>query len=72
MPVRASGNLIIGGQIFKIDAPVVNWHESGWDSTSEFCLPTHETPNPGCVGGKIPYGNLPLGPYTKRYSTRPA
>jgi N-acetylmuramoyl-L-alanine amidase len=76
----AKGNLIIGGQVFQIDAPVVNWHENGWDATSEMCLPTKDLPDPsapgkctsGGPGKQIPYGKLPLGAYTRRFSTRPA
>jgi N-acetylmuramoyl-L-alanine amidase len=72
--VRPRGNLIIGGQTFNVDAPVVNWHENGWDATSERCIPTKTDPAPACqaaAGGKqFPYGPMPV-PYTQRYSTRP-
>jgi len=71
--VRPKGNLIIGGQSFNVDAPVVNWHESGWDARSERCIPTVNDRGDKCVdaGGKqYPYGPPPL-PYTQRYSTRP-
>ena len=76
--VRPSGNLIIGGQTFKTDAPIVTWREPPyWDATREVCMITETDPyvlTPGnknyCVGG-VPYGKLPLGPYTKRYSLRP-
>src|SRR4029079_3559127 len=72
--VRPRGNLIIGGQTFNVDAPVVNWHENGWDATSERCIPTKTDPAPACqaaAGGKqFPYGKMPV-PYTQRYSTRP-
>jgi hypothetical protein len=70
MAIRPSGNLIIAGQVFHIDAPVVNWREPPyWDATKETCIPTTTDPNPACVGG-VPYGKLPA-PYTKRYSLRP-
>ena len=68
---RPSGNIIIAGQRFPTDAPVVNFTEPPfWDATKEFCIPTATDPSPHCNGG-VPYGNLPV-PYTKRYSTRPA
>ena len=68
--VRPSGNLIIGGQTFKTDAPIVTWREPPyWDATREVCMITETDPGvltPGnknyCVGG-VPYGKLPLGPY---------
>lgn len=68
---RASGKLIIAGQYFQIDAPVINFREPPyWDATREFCMPTATDPSPQCKPGGVPYGNLPK-PYTKRYSTRP-
>jgi hypothetical protein len=73
--VQPRGNLIIGGQVFNVDAPVVNWRENGWDATSERCIPTRTESAPPCLpaaGGRhVPYGNLPI-PYTARYSTRPS
>ena len=75
---RPSGDLIIAGQRFHVDAPIVNWTEGPrWDATSEYCMPTLTDPAPPCAidpktGKHIPYGKLPLGPYTQRYSTRPA
>ena len=67
----ASGTVIIAGQPFHVDAPVVNWHEGPrWDATVEYCIPTKTEGSPPCKGG-VPYGNLPI-PYTRRYSTRPA
>jgi N-acetylmuramoyl-L-alanine amidase len=71
--VRPRGNLIIGGQVFNVDAPVVNWRENGWDATSVYCLPTKTEAAPVCPpgeGGQQPHGP-PAVPYTKRYSTRP-
>ncbi len=74
--VRPSGKLIIGGQVFDTDAPIVNWREGPrWDATSLICIPTKTEPNaPGrCAPGKDgqqPYGP-PVVPYTRRYSTRP-
>src|SRR5512141_176017 len=70
--VRPSGNIIIAGQTFHVDAPVVNFREPPyWDATREYCIPTVTDPSPACKPGGIPYGNLPA-PYTKRYSLRPA
>ncbi|HEY5921332.1 MAG TPA: N-acetylmuramoyl-L-alanine amidase [Kofleriaceae bacterium] len=67
---KPSGNLIIAGQTFKTDAPIINFREPPfWDATREYCMPTSSDPNPKCVAG-VPYGKLPT-PYTKRYSTRP-
>ena len=69
--MKPSGNLIIAGQVFHIDAPVVNWREPPyWDATREFCMPTVTDPAPACKAG-VPYGPLP-SPYTKRYALRPA
>ncbi len=74
---RPSGNLIIAGIPFPTDAPIVNWHEGPkWDATSEYCAITENDPTNRCIidpksGKHIPYGKLPLGPYTQRYSTRP-
>jgi N-acetyl-anhydromuramyl-L-alanine amidase AmpD len=74
------GDLIIAGKSFKVDgARVVNWHESGWDATSERCIPTKddsaEVLNGKCKPGtapnsQIPYGKIPL-PYTRRFGFRP-
>lgn len=67
--VRPNGNLIIGGQRFNVNAPVVNWTENGWDATKPYCVATPQEPAPACPGGQ-PHGPPPV-PYTKRYSTRP-
>lgn len=82
---RPSGNLIIGGQLFPTDAPIVNFREGPkWDSTSELCIPTDTDPNPwapnsegypGCSTGapQIPYALVGKpNAYTKRYTTRAA
>ena len=73
--VRPSGNLIIGDQVFQVDAPVVNWREGPkWDATSDYCIPTKTDPAPACLpagAGHYPYGPPPL-PYTKRYAVRPS
>ena len=65
--VRPRGNLIIGGQVFNVDAPIVNWHENGWDATSELCIPTRTEAAPQCAvagpGKQFPYGKMPV-PYT--------
>jgi len=67
---KTSGNLIIAGQYFKVDAPVINFREPPyWDATREYCIPTERDRNPICKPGGVPYGSLPH-PYTKRYSTR--
>lgn len=70
--MRTSGNLIIAGQKFHVDAPVVNFQEPPyWDATREYCMPTTTDPAPACKPGGVPYGNLPK-PYTRRYAIRPA
>ncbi|HMG56198.1 MAG TPA: N-acetylmuramoyl-L-alanine amidase [Kofleriaceae bacterium] len=72
--VRPNGQLIIGGTIFTVDAPIANWHLSGWDATSPYCIPTATERAPGCLptgGGQYPYGPPPL-PYTQRYAARPS
>jgi N-acetylmuramoyl-L-alanine amidase len=69
--IRTSGNLIIAGQTFHVDAPIVNWREPPyWDATREVCMPTETERAPPCLPGGVPYGKLPA-PYTKRYSLRP-
>lgn len=69
--MKPSGNIIIGGQVVHIDAPVVNFREPPyWDATREYCIPTVTDPAPACKAG-VPYGNLP-SPYTRRYAFRPA
>ena len=74
---RPSGKLIIGGQAFDTDAPIVNFREGPkWDATSPYCIPTQTEPGAisRCTVGKDghhPYGP-PVIPYTRRYSTRPA
>src|ERR1700744_2879200 len=70
---RTSGELIIGGQRFRIDAPLINWTEQPyWNALLELGIDTATDPKARsrCIGG-VPYGKLPLGPYTKRYSLRP-
>jgi N-acetyl-anhydromuramyl-L-alanine amidase AmpD len=73
----ARGNLIIGGQTFHVDAPVINWKEGPrWNALSQECIPTENDPNPPCKPGGVPYsppagyGTMPV-PYN-RYSYRPA
>jgi len=75
---RPRGNLIIGGQVFNVDAPVVNWHENGWDATSPYCIPTRTEPAPGCRAvpgaGQEPYAvppQEPGKPYLRRFAYRP-
>jgi N-acetyl-anhydromuramyl-L-alanine amidase AmpD len=66
---KPSGNLIIAGQTFHIDAPVINFREPPyWDATKEYCIPTETDPAPPCKPGGFPYGKAPQ--VTKRYSTR--
>ena len=44
---RTSGRLIIGGQEFQTDAPIVNFREGPrWDATLETCIATETDPNP--------------------------
>ena len=76
--MRPSGNLIIAGKTFPVDAPIVNWREPPyWDATSTYCKTTVTDPSPACKppppgqAGQTPYGNLPQ-PYTQRYALRPA
>jgi hypothetical protein len=71
---RPSGKLIIGGQAFDTDAPIVNFREGPrWDGTSTVCIPTQTEPNAfaRCPGG-LPYAPAGGGTgFQKRYSTRP-
>jgi len=67
---RQSGKVIIAGQQFQIDAPLINFQEPPfWNATNEFCMSTATEANPRCLPGGVPYGKLPH-PYTKRYSLR--
>ena len=51
---------------------MINWREPPyWDATREVCQPTITDSRPPCLPGGMPYGKLPMGPYTKRYSFRP-
>lgn len=72
---RPSGNLIIGGQAFPTDAPIVNFRDPpNWDASSTYCKPTKTDAGamarckPG-AGGQIPYALA--GTYVRRYMTRP-
>lgn len=71
---KPSGVIIIGGRSFHTSAPVINWREGpNWDATREVCQATQSDPPSAiakCVRG-VPYGKLPQGPYTRRYSLRP-
>ncbi len=70
--MKTSGDVIIAGQPFRIEAPIINFREPPyWDATREYCMPTVTDPAPACKPGGVPYGNLPM-PYTKRYALRPA
>lgn len=72
---KPSNNLIIAGQTFKTDAPIVNFMDPPyWNATSKSCFSTETEARPPCLPGKdgqVPYGKLPA-PYTQRYTTRPA
>jgi hypothetical protein len=69
--IRPSGKLIIAGQSFHVDAPIVNWMEPPYfDATRESCITTQTEPSVSCVAGQ-PHGPPPV-PYTKRYALRPA
>ena len=73
MKYKPSGKLIIAGVAIPTDAPIVNFQDAPyWDATKEFCIPTETERAPPCLPGGVPYGKLPMGPYTRRYSTRPA
>jgi N-acetyl-anhydromuramyl-L-alanine amidase AmpD len=66
----ALGDLIIGGQLFKIDAPVVNWHDSGWDARTPRCVPVPGfSESYSCITA---YGERAKWKGLRRYSTRPA
>src|SRR5688500_12790599 len=60
------GELIIANQVFNIDAPVVNWHQNGWDATAERCVqPSHPCSGPGA------YGANAKNKSPRRYALRP-
>ena len=71
---KPSGKLVIGGQAFDTDAPIVNFREGPrWDATSTVCIPTQTEPNASarCPSG-LPYAPAGGGTgFQKRYSTRP-
>jgi len=76
--IRPKGNLIIGGQTFNVDAPIVNWRENGWDATSPYCIPTKNDSAPACRpvpgAGQEPYSvppQPPGKPYLRRFAYRP-
>jgi N-acetyl-anhydromuramyl-L-alanine amidase AmpD len=63
------GELIIAGRRFAIEAPLINWHQSGWDATAERCLPV---PGHGaCPDGITPYGAKAMNRSPRRYALRP-
>ena len=63
------GDLIIAGQPFKIDAPVVNWFQSGWSAIVERCIPVPGHPEGNsCIGAYSPRAK---NKFPKRYATRP-
>ena len=61
------GGIIIAGVEFNVDAPVKNWHETGWDATIENCVQSQG----GCGPGGIAFGKPPANPGAKRYALRP-
>jgi len=76
--IRPRGNLIIGGQTFNVDAPIVNWRENGWDATSPYCIPTKNDSAPACRpvpgAGQEPFSvppQPPGKPYLRRFAYRP-
>jgi len=51
---RPSGQVIIGGQAFDTDAPIVNFREGPkWDATSEMLFATLTDPNPFAHPGAV-------------------
>lgn len=59
--------VIVAGKEFDCDAKVVNWKESGWDSTAERCvIQTKE-----CAGGITAYSDKAKNRRPNRYSFRP-
>jgi N-acetyl-anhydromuramyl-L-alanine amidase AmpD len=77
--IRPSGRIIIGGQEFPTEAPVVNYRQPPfWDSRSQMCMVTATDTSPKCTtkaaGQQIPYGKMPAGyeTLTQRYNFRPA
>lgn len=67
------GELILAGQAFPIDAPIVNMRQSGWDATIEACVPNANSPNAiaECGGGVIPHGEKAKNRSPRRYAFRP-
>ena len=54
---QPSGNLIIGGKVFKTEAPIVNYTEGPkWDATKEHCFVTETEPNPYAPDKCLPSG----------------
>ncbi len=79
---RPSGKVVIGGQFFDTDAPIVNFTEGPrWDATSETLKITETDPNPfGNPGAKMVSATQwtaydadhKSGTFTKRCQGRPA
>ena len=65
---RPSGNLIIGGQIFHTDAVTETDPYVLTPGNANYCKPE---PSEGAGRRSVPYGKLPMGPYTRRYALRP-
>src|SRR6185437_992850 len=60
--------IIIAGVDFNVDAPVKNWHVTGWDATIENCVQSQN----GCGPGGSAFGTPPSNPSPKRYALRPS
>lgn len=74
---KPNGNLIIGNEVFNINAPVINWRDSGWDATLPYCIPTRNDSGATCrpaASGQEPWAvppQPPDKPYLRRYAYRP-
>lgn len=65
------GDLIIGGKRFDIEAPVINWYQSGWNATIERLVPTPSYPQ-SFSGGISAYGEKAKNRGARRFANRPA
>ncbi len=62
------GTIIVAGKGFKIDAPVLNWHEGPrFDAHREICL----NPSHPCKNGAIPFSPKMIRERTHRFWYRP-
>jgi murein DD-endopeptidase MepM/ murein hydrolase activator NlpD len=63
------GELIIAGKAHKVDAPLVNFYQSGWNATTERCVPVPgHSEGYGCIGA---YGERAKNRNPRRYWYRP-